>query len=276
MNLYMNLPGVLLTACLIQPGWGITIKLSLGWRFGLINNADCQFRNGSVSTRTRTRRNGPELLPTLPISPFPFMGLLTSSCFRSIYLSGPRICARARYKHTFAVERPVPVGSWSSPVAWFSGWGDCSPSVLCLKVQCFPLLSLAPPVLFLTFAASLHSLSPVYFCWQVHQWWLWHPRTPAPPGHIGLILLSQCIAHINHCQLFVSISERIRVGCTTTISGIPKDLAIVDTAAACPTVDCTPAQLCPSQSQGSSKLQSVNSLKWSPLHLVQCCSTWGH
>jgi hypothetical protein len=45
------------------------------------------------------------------------------------------------------------------------------------------------------------------------------------------------------------------VGGTTTISGIPKEFAVVDAAAACPTVEWVPSQLCPSQSHGSSESQ---------------------
>jgi hypothetical protein len=51
--------------------------------------------------------------------------------------------------------------------------------------------------------------------------------------------------------LYISISLRVRIAGTTTISGMPKDLAVV--AAACPTVEWVLAQVCPSQSQGSSR-----------------------
>jgi hypothetical protein len=75
--------------------------------------------------------------------------------------------------------------------------------------------------------------------------------TPKPPGYVVLILLSQPLPHTYQCQLYISISLRVRIAGTTTISGMPKDLAVV--AAACPTVEWVPAQACPSQSQGSSR-----------------------
>jgi len=50
----------------IQTGWEFTIEPYLSWQFGLIDNADCEFGNGSGWTRHRTRSDGPEPLVTLP------------------------------------------------------------------------------------------------------------------------------------------------------------------------------------------------------------------
>jgi len=58
------------------------------------------------------------------------------------------------------------------------------------------------------------------------------------------------------------------VGGTTTISGIPRDFAVVAAAAACPIVDCAPAELCPSQSHGSSG--SHGNQECAPGYRVQC------
>lgn len=65
------------------------------------------------------------------------------------------------------------------------------------------------------------------------------------------------------------------IGGTITISGIPGNLAVVAADAACPTLDCAPIQLCPLQSQGSSRSQSVKRPKWNPRYIVQCCSNTG-
>ena len=67
--------------------------------------------------------------------------------------------------------------------------------------------------------------------------------------------------------MYASISEGVGVAGTTTISGIPSDLAVV-AAAACPIVDCVPTQLCPSQSHGSSG--SHGNQECAPVYRVQC------
>jgi len=74
--------------------------------------------------------------------------------------------------------------------------------------------------------------------------------------------------HIYQSQLYESSSEGVGVRGTVTISGIPKDLAVVAAAAACLTVEWVPAQLCPSQSQGSSGSQGNQ--ECAPEYLVQC------
>ena len=63
----MDPPGDLLTTRPIQTGWNIGIELCPNCQFGSIDNPDHQFGNGSVLTRTQTRNDGPELLPTLAI-----------------------------------------------------------------------------------------------------------------------------------------------------------------------------------------------------------------
>jgi len=62
--------------------------------------------------------------------------------------------------------------------------------------------------------------------------------------------------------------EGVGVGGTITISGIPRDLAVVAAAAACATVEWVSAQLCPSQSQGSSGSQGNQ--ECAPEYLIQC------
>ena len=81
-------------------------------------------------------------------------------------------------------------------------------------------------------------------------------------------MTSQEVRHIDQCQLYASISEGVGVGGTTTISGIPKDFAVVAAAAACPTVDCAPSQLCSSQLHGSSG--SHGNQECAPVYRVRC------
>ena len=54
-----------LTTRLIQTGWEFTMEPYPSGQFGLIDDPDRQFGNGSVWTRTRTRSDGPEPLLTL-------------------------------------------------------------------------------------------------------------------------------------------------------------------------------------------------------------------
>jgi len=75
------------------------------------------------------------------------------------------------------------------------------------------------------------------------------------------ILMPQQKKHIYLCQLYESISEWVTVWGTTTISRIPRDLAIA-VAAACCVVQYVPVMLYPLQSRGSSRLQG-NQL-WPP------------
>lgn len=71
-------------------------------------------------------------------------------------------------------------------------------------------------------------------------------------------------------QLYsTSISEGVRVGGSTTISRIPKDLFVVAAAARYPFIECILVQLWPSQSQHSSK--SKGNHKCASKYLVQCC-----
>jgi hypothetical protein len=85
----------------------------------------------------------------------------------------------------------------------------------------------------------------------------WCPGPRRIPGllRVPLILTSQQIRHIYQCQLYSSSSEGVGVGGTTTISGIPRDLAVVAAVAAGPIVDCVPTQVCPLKSHGSSGSQ---------------------
>jgi len=48
-----------------QTGWEFSMEPYPGGQFGFIDDPDCQFGNGSVWTRTRTRSDGPEPLLTL-------------------------------------------------------------------------------------------------------------------------------------------------------------------------------------------------------------------
>jgi len=57
--------GDTLTSPTISPGSEGTIEPYLSWSFRNIDNLDCQFGNVSVWTRTRTRSDCPEPLPTL-------------------------------------------------------------------------------------------------------------------------------------------------------------------------------------------------------------------
>jgi len=76
------------------------------------------------------------------------------------------------------------------------------------------------------------------------------------------------IKHIYLCQLYGSISEGVGVGGAITISGSPRDFAVVAATAACPIVECDPAQLWPSQSQGCSGSQGNQ--EYAPVYRVQC------
>jgi len=53
-----------LTTRPIQTGWEFTMEPYPSRQFGLIDDLDRQFGNGSVWTRTRTRSDGPEPLLT--------------------------------------------------------------------------------------------------------------------------------------------------------------------------------------------------------------------
>jgi len=57
-----------LTTRPIQLGWEYTIDLYPSWRFGFIDNLDCQFGSGSGLTRIQTQSDGPEPLLTLDVS----------------------------------------------------------------------------------------------------------------------------------------------------------------------------------------------------------------
>ena len=103
------------------------------------------------------------------------------------------------------------------------------------------------------------------FCWCL--------QTPEPPGCVILCLTSQWIRYIYQCQLYVSISEGVRVGGTITISRIKSNLAVVAATAACQTVEWIPVLLCSSQSQGSSGSQGNQ--EWAPKSRVQYCPNTG-
>jgi len=57
------------------------------------------------------------------------------------------------------------------------------------------------------------------------------------PLSVPFILTLQQPKHIFQCQLYASISEEVRVGGTTTITGFLKDVAHGAAAAACPSVE---------------------------------------
>jgi hypothetical protein len=65
MNLYMDLLGDPLTTRPIQTGCEFTMEPYPSGQFGLIDDRDRQLGNGSVSTRARTRSDGPQPLLTL-------------------------------------------------------------------------------------------------------------------------------------------------------------------------------------------------------------------
>jgi hypothetical protein len=56
--------GDMLTTYPIQTGCEFNFERYPSWQFGFIDNPDLKFRNGSVLSRTRTRIDGPEPLPT--------------------------------------------------------------------------------------------------------------------------------------------------------------------------------------------------------------------
>jgi hypothetical protein len=60
--------GDMLTTRPIRTGWEFTIDLYLSPRFGFIDYLVRTFGNGSVWTRSGTRSDGPEPLPTLTAS----------------------------------------------------------------------------------------------------------------------------------------------------------------------------------------------------------------
>ena len=57
--------GNLLTTHPIQMGWELTMEPYPSGQFGLIDDPDGKFGNGSFWTWTRTRSDGPEALLTL-------------------------------------------------------------------------------------------------------------------------------------------------------------------------------------------------------------------
>ena len=63
----MNLLSDPLTPGSIQMGCEFAFELYPSCQFGMIDNPDRQFRNGSVWTQTRTGNDDPEPLLTLPI-----------------------------------------------------------------------------------------------------------------------------------------------------------------------------------------------------------------
>ena len=65
MNLWMDPLGDPLTTRPIQTGWEFNMEPYPSRQFGVIDDPDRQFGNGSVCTRTRTRSDGPEPLLTL-------------------------------------------------------------------------------------------------------------------------------------------------------------------------------------------------------------------
>jgi len=58
-----------LTTRPIQLGWEFAMEPYPSRQFGFIDDPDSQFGNGSVWTRTRTRSDGREQLPTLSLAP---------------------------------------------------------------------------------------------------------------------------------------------------------------------------------------------------------------
>jgi len=70
MNQLMDPLGDPLTTRPIQTGWEFTMELYPSRQFGLIDDLDCQFGNGSVWTGTQTRSDGLE--PLLTLSPHCF------------------------------------------------------------------------------------------------------------------------------------------------------------------------------------------------------------
>lgn len=167
---------------------------------------------------------------------------------------------------TWGLQPPSVVQDFSSD--------DRIPSVLCERVLFIVLHSSAPPVWFPPFSVSLHTLSWWFSDWQFVLWWPGHPRTPGPPGHVLRILTSQRKKHLFHWLWYASNSEGVGVRGTVTISRFPNDWAVV-AAAACPTVDCTPTQLCPSPSHISSGWWSVNHPRCIHLYLFRGCSKTG-
>jgi hypothetical protein len=75
---------------------------------------------------------------------------------------------------------------------------------------------------------------------------------------------------IYQSQLYASVSKGAGVEGSATITRNPQHFAHGASAAACPNVNCTPTQFCPSKSQASSGAQSVNRPTCSPQYFVQC------
>jgi hypothetical protein len=81
-------------------------------------------------------------------------------------------------------------------------------------------------------------------------------------------LTSQRTKHINQCQVYASSSEGVGVVGTITISGIPREFAVVAATAVCPIVEWVTVQLYPLQSHGSSRSQGNQ--ECAPVYRVQC------
>jgi hypothetical protein len=66
MNLWIDPLGDPLTTRPIQTGWKYTLEPYPSRQFGIIDDPDRQFGNGSVWSQTQTRSDGLEPLLTLP------------------------------------------------------------------------------------------------------------------------------------------------------------------------------------------------------------------
>ena len=191
------------------------------------------------------------LLSTLPIAFHPSLGLQASFRWCPLHLSMSKFPFPPRYGSTKGAGIGEAWGLYSPSVTRLSVLDDHTPSVWCMWVLCTVVRTLAPPVLTLTLLVSPRSLQPVRSCWQFLLREPGHLQTPGQLGQVGLIGTLPWIRHIYQCQWYAAILERIAVRGTITINGISRDLAVVVTATACPTVECVPASLCPSQSDGS-------------------------
>jgi len=112
---------------------------------------------------------------------------------------------------------------------------------------------------------------PICSCWRFLLWWPGLPQTPEPPGGVVLFLTSLGIQHIYQSNWYPALSEGVGVWDSITIEGIRRGFDISADARVCPSVECVPKQLCPSQSQVLSGSQFVNHPRCSPLYSVQCC-----
>jgi len=97
-----------LTTCPIQTGWEFSMEPYLSGQFGFIDDPDCQFGNGLVWNRTRTRSDGPEPWRT-PLVAFRCVVIIKSVWFNS----------RHDGWNQPPILEPIPcLGTWDDILNW--------------------------------------------------------------------------------------------------------------------------------------------------------------